>query len=246
LIGLFLAPAILLSSQPWSHPDPQKWTAADVDRLLAASPWAQQAGVTFGIKGGDDDPPPMQLPGAKEAGLPGSDQLGGRWDGGVGRPDRYSAPTLNVLVRWDSALPERQAAEQASKARKSGIASFTADQARQYYIISVIGLVPAGRYNQTGHTESESNSDNSVNARNPEEMLEQLMAYSRLVTKAGSIRAVDAKLDAASGDLHLFFPRDKPLTPNDKEVAFETRFGSVSLTKTFRLKDMTYAGKLEL
>jgi hypothetical protein len=246
-VSLLLVPAALVASQPWLHRNPQDWTAEDAAQILLASPWAQQAGVTFGIKAEDETaPPPQQLPGAAEAGLAGHGQPETRWDGGVGRLDRYNPPTLNVTVRWDSALPERLAAANAEKGGKQKPTIYSSQDAGKYYIVTIMGLVPAGRYQAAPHADTQSASDDSVDSRNPEQMLQALMANSRLLTHSFSIGAADAKLDSATGTLHLFFPRTRQITVSDKDVVLETRFGSVSLTKKFRLKDMVYAGKLEL
>lgn len=65
LMLLLLVPAGLAASQPWARKDPQQWTTEDVSHLLLDSPWAQQTGVTFGIKPEEEYVPP-QLPGAAE------------------------------------------------------------------------------------------------------------------------------------------------------------------------------------
>ena len=84
-------------------------------------------------------------------------------------------------------------------------------------------------------------------AQNREEMLEGLMRASLLVPRnKPPIQPEDIKLDASTGAIHLFFPRSDPLTLREKEVIFATRFGSLTIRKSFRLKDMTYKGKLEL
>ena len=245
ILGLAVA-GVLLAAQPWSKKDPSQWTADDVARVLGDSPWALPSGAIFGIQPDDDPPAPQELPGAAQAGLAGAQNSNQHWDGGVGRLDRYQVPTLNVTVRWDSALPERLALRRQQELGNGSAPPYTTAQADKDYIITVAGLVPAGRYHSVGQAETKSSSDDSVDARNPESMLEGLMQYSRLVTRAGAIRAEDAKLDAASGAIHLFFPRTHPITQGDKEVLFETRFGSLSVAQKFRLKDMLYRGRLEL
>ncbi|MBV8570720.1 MAG: hypothetical protein JO319_08905 [Acidobacteriaceae bacterium] len=235
----------MAASQPWAHQKPQDWTPADVDRVLLASPWAQQAGVIFGIKA-DEDPGPAQLPSAATAGLAGASASQPRWDGGVGRPDKYNVPTLNVIVRWDSALPERLAAARLQGTKSSYQVPYTTADAEKYYILTIIGLVPAQRYKPAAQTDSPSASDTSLDPANPAPMLQEVMANSRLLTHAMNVRALDAKLDASTGTLHVFFPRSQEITLNDKEVMLRMRFGSVSLAKKFRLKDMVYDGKLEL
>jgi len=237
-------PAFLAASQPWSKKDPAGWTAQDVNRVLEDSPWAQPTGAIFGIQP-QDDPAPQHLPGAAEAGLPGQQQSH-EWDGGVGRNDRYNVPTLTVTVRWDSALPERLALQRQQAFNKSSPAPYSADEAAKDYIITVTGLAAAGHYNAVGMAETKSSSDDSVDTNNPEAILEGLMSNARLLTQAGAIRPENAKLDASSGAIHLFFPRTRAIMLSDKEVVFETRFGSLSVSKRFRLKDMVYSGKLEL
>ena len=163
----------------------------------------------------------------------------GRWDGGVGRVQRNGPPTLIVTVRWDSALPVRQALE-----RSHSALSFTKEQLQRDYIIGVLGLVPANRYNRPQLNQS---SGDGIDVRNPEEMLEGVMHYSRLYPRnEPPIQPEDVKLDNSTGTLLLFFPRSRPIAPSVKEVLFETRFGSMSVTGRFRLKDMMYGGTLEL
>lgn len=234
--------AILLwaSQQPWKTQNPQQWTAQDVERVLNDSPWAQPAGASFALAE-ENDPPPGPSIDVPQGGM--ASQHGatdGRWDGGVGRLDRGGHPTLNVTIRWDSALPVRQATEHERAAIR-----YSPEQLRKAYIITIVGLVPGGRY---GQPELNSHGgDGAPDVRNPQELLEGVLRYSRLFPRGKSgIRPEDAKLDNATGDLHLFFPRGEGIALDDKEVTFHTRFGSLSVVKRFRLKDMVYKGQLEL
>jgi hypothetical protein len=228
------------ASQPWKGTAPQNWTARDIEQLLNDSPWSQSVGAIFALAGDDAPPPPeLEIP---QAGMPSphNGSTDGHWDGGVSRVNRNGPPTLNVTVRWDSALPVRQALE-----RQRVVLAYTPAQLRSSYIITVVGLVPAGRYRQPElNTRS---GDGAVDSRNPEEMLEGVMRYSRLYPRGKqAILPEDAKLDNESGALHIFFKRTEALSLEAKEVTFETRFGSLSVLKRFRLKDMLYQGQLEL
>jgi hypothetical protein len=228
------------AAQPWKSGDPGKWTQGDVERILQDSPWAQSAGASFGLADEREPPPPGPLPGAPEAGLAGPRGASdGHWDGGIGRTDRGGPPTLNVTVRWNSALPVHQAL-----AREHGTAADD-HQPQNRYELTVMGLVPAGRY---GRPELATRSgDSNTDVRNPEEMLEGVMRYSRLFPKGKpAIHPEDARIDSATGDLHIFFSRAEPISIEDKEVTFQMRFGSLSVVKRFRLKDMVYNGRLEL
>lgn len=234
---------ILLAADPWSSKDASTWTSRDVQQVLTDSPWAQQAGAKFGLAAEDPPEAPPPAPPAAQAGLGGPVNSGVRWDGGVGR-SRGADPTLNVLIRWDSALPVREALQRSNPDSRQ---AYIHERAARDYIISIAGLVPAGRYRSVGQAASDSRSDDSVDARNPEEMLEGMMSASRLTAKdKPAISPEDAKLDAATGTLYIFFPKTAPITASDKDVMFMTRFGALSIQKQFRLKNMKYHGKLEL
>ncbi len=212
--------------------------------MLSDSPWAQPASAIFADPEEKTRPPDGPLPGAAQAGVAGARSTpDSRWDGGVGRNVSAQLPTLTVIVRWDSALPMREALSLSNKPVAVDVKN---------YIVTVKGLVPAGRYRQQGslQTKSESSgelSSSGVEIQDPERMLEGLMADSKLrVRGKGSIASSDVKLDAGTGDLHIFFPRSANITLSNKEVVFSTRFGSLTVAKKFRLKDMVYGGRLEL
>ena len=228
----------------WKNGDPAQWTPQEIHRLLTESPWSQSVSATFALAEEEPPQPAIEVP---QAGMPSPKNAStdGRWDGGVGRVNRNTLPTLNVTIRWDSALPVREAL-----GKQSASAGYSAEQVRKYYLVSVAGLVPAGRYmDPTLNTRSGGDplgAGNPQDPRNPEEMLEGVMHYARLFPHGKQpIRPDDAKLDA-SGTIHLFFPRSQAITVDDKDVTFEVRFGSLSVLKKFRLKDMLYKGELEL
>jgi hypothetical protein len=60
------------------------------------------------------------------------------------------------------------------------------------------------------------------------------------------VSAEDAKVDAKTGAVHLYFPRSAAITASDKDVVFATRFGSLAVVKKFHLAEMLYHGRLEL
>lgn len=244
VISLVLPGVLLCSNLPWTK-DYTAWTAEDARRVLEDSPWAQRASASFENTDVPEAPPAAPLPGPAQAGMAGSRGVtDGRWDGGIGRNNRGGVPSLSVIVRWDSALPVRQAL-----ARTQGETAYAREQFQKDYIVTVIGLVPAGRYRAAGHLETQSRSgeSNGVDPQDPEEMLEGLMSTSKLMPRGkASIAAEDVKLDAATGAIHVFFPRTAPIDSADKEVSFATRFGSMTIDKKFRLKDLTYKGRLDL
>ncbi len=246
LIAISLTGALCFAAAvPWGKKNPEQWTAEDAQRVLSNSPWAQTASATFPDPRKNEVPESVyNLPGAPEAGLASpKGATDGRWDGGVGRNTGGGLlPTLPVVVRWDSALPVRQALQRS----KAGAGELL--QEPKNYLITVEGLVPAGRYNRSGELETKSNSDGTTSSpANPESMLEGLMTYSKLLARGHApIACVNAAIDPNTGALHLSFPRSNEIKRSDKEVMFLTRFGSLTVEKRFRLSDMTYKGKLEL
>jgi hypothetical protein len=245
VLPLLLVLGLLASggSDAWDK-DSTQWTDHDAQAVLADSPWAHSVSAVMADPRDEMEKYPEPLPGPERAGLAGHTNPtpgGGRWDGSVGRNRMGSLPSLPVVVRWDSALPVREALRHSGKAPDS-------DASDADYIITVTGLIPAGRYRSTGHAETSSSSDGSSDARNPEELLEAFMSFSRLLPRgAAAIAPRNARLDSASGAVHIFFPRTRPIeAASSKEVVFLTRFGGFTVRAKFHIKDMRYHGKLTL
>jgi len=251
-VPVFLCTALLVfAADPWNKSS-QKWTRDDAQRVLTASPWAALAKPTFD----DDDDNRIEeqaapLPGAAQAGVAGArGATDGHWDGGVGKMRRGSLPTLPILIRWDSALPVREATAKlgnSAAAQDTSATSVGDDQAAKDYVITVVGLVPAKRYRDQGQLSGTSRSDDTVDGHDPEELLEGLMSSTRLLRHGRPALAPEnVKLDGATGVVHIFFPRTDPILPSDKDIVFATQFGALTVRQAFRLKDMTYQGRLEL
>ena len=220
-ICTLLALGTAAAGPPWKakNPDPNKWTAAEVDQILSNSPWSQTANAVFPETRDDEPVSAYALPGAAQAGMPGpKGGTDGRWDGGVAKnTGRGQVPTLPVLVRWDSAAPVRQALLRSQES--------TPEESSRDYIITVLGLVSAGK----------------------DQPLEGLMSHSSLkVPGKAPISAEDAKVDVKTGAVHLYFPRSSAINASDKDVVFTTRFGSLAVVKKFHLAEMLYHGRLEL
>jgi hypothetical protein len=243
---LLVASVLALSaSQPWTSKDSTQWTPAEIDRLLTNSPWAQQVMASFGKPLEPDDLPFTPPPGADQNGMAGSRGVSdGRWDGGIARNTGVGqVPSLPVTVRWDSSLPIRQAL---SRSYPETVPSLLA-RARSDYIITVIGLASASPHGATSQPNESSSADAQREAQDPAEIAQSFVANSRLTRRGKpTLAPEDAKFDSATGAIHLFFPRTEPITLADKEVTLVTRFGSLTVQKKFRLKDMTYKGQLDL
>jgi hypothetical protein len=220
-ICTLLALETAAAGPPWKarNPDPAKWTTAELEQVLSNSPWSQTANAVFPDTRDDEPVSAYALPGAAQAGMPGpKGGTDGRWDGGVGKnTGRGQVPTLPVLVRWDSAAPVREALLRSHES--------TPEETSKDYVITVVGLVSAGK----------------------DQPLEGLMSHSSLrVSGRPLISAEDAKVDVKTGVVHLYFPRSAGINASDKDVLFATRFGSLSVVKKFHLAEMLYHGRLEL
>ncbi len=240
LLAVVAFAATMWAAQRWSDKDPAQWTVEDAQRILTASPWAQETSASFGTAT-EPRVPVGPMPDPSKGGHDGASD--GRWDGGVARNDGGGVPSLPMMIRWDTALPVREALS------RTNAQNYAPVEAQKDYVVTVLGLVPGGNYRRAGRLETQSTSGDADgrDARDPEEMLEGLMGTSRLFPKGKApIAPEDVKLDPATGAIHLFFPRTESISLKDKEVLFATRFGSMKIEKRFRLKDMTYKGRLEL
>ncbi len=112
-----VAPAALWAADVWEAKPFQNWTQKDVQKIFNNSPWGRQARAVIG----GTPPAPAGRSGQPAVGDASSNDSGvpkGREPGGVGRLG--SAPSdvdqgpqsqvaVPVIVRWQSALPLRQA-----------------------------------------------------------------------------------------------------------------------------------------
>ncbi len=242
-----------MCAQPW-HKKPADWTPQDVRHILTESPWAKQGSAKFPeIIYYDDSPGSAQAdPNAagvgSRAGMPLPGGKTGHWDGGVGR-DPGHPPTLPLIIRWDSALPIRQALVRA------GEADLSQARSAKDYVITIIGLWPGEK------TKQKEDSDDSWGNLPPEvptehekparpglgHMREELMATAKLLLRGQpSLTPEDVTMDEKTGAIHFFFPRSRPITLSDKEATITAQFGPMRVSEKFRLKDMAEEGKLEL
>jgi hypothetical protein len=230
---LMVAGPMYGAKQPWERPA-ESWTADDVATILNNSPWAVRtdASVEDPYDAREEQPvtPPqtgLNIPGQNKA----------PWDGGPGKNRMGRLPTVPAMIRWESALPIREAQKDGASPAPDG----------DWYVISVAGLVPAGRYRSLGKTATSSSSNDSVDARNPEELLEAFMSYSKIQQKEGpDLQPENVKLDGATGVVRIFFSRKTVIDPEQREVVFTTHFGKLNVKAKFHISGMKYHGKIEL
>lgn len=277
LLTLIFAVTVSHAADFWNKKQPEQWNNDEVQTLLSKSPWAKEAKVTRTGGGGQNPQGPSGgggggypgggggYPGGgggRRTGIPGMGRVGvglpggggvgrmpgGRTGGGRG-PSAERAALPKITVRWQSALPVRQATEK--WAADDVCATHSAADAN-YYAVCMVGLPAlADRRNRSGQ-EAGDDTDNSANTRqgqSADERLRQALVnqtslhgkdqssvypHNVEIVHRGNVRAV------------LFlFARDGRIEDN-KEVQFESHVRNFAIQATFKPKEMKYRGKLAL
>ena len=220
----------LVAADFWQKPYTE-WSDKDTAKMIADSPWAKSASVSMGGLAGAVH---QCLPGGGfGGGPPGGPQGGGGSEFGPGAPGS-GPPSIEVVARWQSALPIRQAfvrlkfgaeADKSAEARK-----FLDPQERPYEIVlsGPMGMFLGGK---------------------PEDSAKALSEVSFLSSpRTGPIKAsqIEVGKPGRTMDVLFAFPRSMPFTVEDKEVEFTTKLGTSALKYKFKLKDMVVNGKLEM
>ncbi len=252
LFAAAAAAITLFAAEGWKKHEFTEWSQDDVDRILNDSPWAKETLATF------------EAPHSHRAASPDGDSgtsigysapspINNGMPGGPGHsPDTAAAgpidavaaslPTIRVIVRWESALPVKEALLRlkfGATPPAPGDAGYTLDRAEPDYVIAVAGLaLPSSRKKPAPGEES------------PEDrMRDELLATTSLTPKGRRPilpERVRVNPPEARSEVLILFPRTRPIEVSDKEVVFDAQWRSLGIRKTFRLKDMMYRGKLEL
>lgn len=219
--AIFLGVALPAFAHPasefWEEKDPKDWTDDERKQILTNSPWAREATVKYNAGAS----------GIGMMGMGGTGRRGGRMTPGQGAPvdNKGDAPLptkYDSLVRWESALPVREA-----RKTKSG------DDLAANYIICVAGDLPMlGRA-------SDDETDEEYAQR-----LDMLKQYTMLEKKGGPIYLM--RVGYSKDGALFYFERNDLITVHDGSVTFVTKLGPLDVKCKFGLKEMVYRGKLEL
>ncbi len=244
-VGSLLAVA-LWADDFWEKKKFTEWTEKEVNKMLTNSPWAASVDVRIGMPMG-----PMgggrSGRGGGMGGPPGGGGGGGGFGGeagpepggGGGRPGGFQGPdvppAVPVIIRWQTALPVRQALARArfgAETATSPEAAQMLSAEQQTYVIGVAGVPPL-----------------FLRGAEPE----KLKAAAVLKIKDREpLHAADVRFSRQDNRITLFlvFPRTGPggyvIRLEDKEVEFALRLAGGDIRRKFKLKDMVYEGKLEL
>jgi hypothetical protein len=222
--GLLLLFAFgLAAAEFWQKPYTE-WSDKDVAKMMNDSPWAKSASVSMNFPGGAGAAPPG---GGFGGGAPRGPQGGA--ENGPGAP-----PSFEIVARWQSALPIRQALVRlkfGAEADKSPEAAKALEQQERPYEIILSG--PMGMFlgGQQGDAAKALTEVTSLSSR-----------------RTGAIKPTQIEVGkpGKTMDVIFVFPRSMPFTVDDKEVELDTKLGTSTLKYKFKLKDMLLNGKLEM
>ncbi len=245
LVAAFAFSVCLFAADFWTSKPYTEWTEKDTQKMIENSPWAKTVSIVIG--GGMSVPKSGGRGSMGEAagslnddnfsgpggGMGGAG--GGRRQRGGGTPDEGGAvQSVNVIVRWRSALPVKQALvkmKYGAEVKTSEEAKKILENEEKFYIIAISG-VGRGVVRGDGDT-----------------IKKQLIGATTLSAKGkDEIKPTDIQVgrEGKGFEFYFIFPKTTEFALDDKEVEFSTRFEAMSIKQKFRLKDMMYNGKLAL
>jgi hypothetical protein len=214
MLSLAAVPAFS-ASEFWNDKKPEDWTDDEVREMLTRSPWAKEAAVSvFGGAGGNL----LNRNGAMNRS--GNMSSSGRQRVTTTQTQSGDAPDLRykAIVRWQSALPIRQALKSKSM---EGVAD--------YYVLALVGDLAMA--------------DPDADEAQRESRLDMMKQYTKLDRHGGAIPLANVEPVKKVGTL-FYFSRAEPI--KDGQVTFTTKMGPVEVKCKFTVKEMMYRGKLEL
>ncbi len=228
-LGVWLvACAALVAADFWEDKEFTNWSDREVQRMLTDSPWAKQVNI---VMGGLQEEQDSQFTGGGfgVGGGGGAVRGGGRGGDGFGGIRR-----TRVSVVWINSLPVRRALVRGLIGRDAPVPpegrQFLSEE-DPFYTVAVLGLPPA--FQVLG------------------QMVNEVLAETTLKPEdRAPIPPIDIgflREEDQSIRVMFMFPRDEPLTLDDREVEFSTKFGSITeIKRKFRLRDMQVDGRLLL
>lgn len=212
------------SKEFWNEKPPSQWTDEEREELLTKSPWAKEPSTNY--NGGAGAAPSRSASASRSRrgsyGSSGSTGARGASDSGA---DPRMPGHFRSVVRWESALPIREANYNQSK-----------DDPAANYILKAIGDLPML---QPNNDESETEYAHR---------LDMLKQYTKLEKKGEPIYLTNLRYEGKGNDAGalFYFVRNDLITLKDGTVTFVTKLGPIEVKVKFTLHDMLYQGKLEL
>jgi hypothetical protein len=225
-ICLVIVP-ILSADDTWKTKRAAEWSEAETKQVLTASPWGVM--VTPEIKKVNERQPGNRgglNVGGLGAGIPGAVRHPRGQPTQDPNENNKDIPEtgLSFNVRWESALPIREAE---LKARETA----APDVDENHYAIAVYGLPT-----RLAKPDAQSLGDHlkgqaSIKREGQKEL------------KPTGVQVIQRENDLV---IVFLFPRTKEITAKDTRADFEAQIGPYLITQSFHIDEMTYQGKTEL
>jgi hypothetical protein len=245
--ALFLLLCLSLwAADSWQTRPFTEWTDKDVQKIMNNSPWAHAftlptgggpssfdtasgGGGRGGRGGGSADQDSAPAPISESSGRSG--RGGG---GGPAVPSSAGGVALEIVARWQSALPMKQAFVRL-KYGVEGVSSADAkevlDRTETTYVVILSGPLRA------------------VLRGTPDELKAALMDATTLSAHGkAALKPTELQVNTAQQAQNVIFafPRTTPFTVDDKEIDLTTKLGALPVKYKFHPKEMIFNGKLEL
>jgi len=240
---LLLSLAMLASARlwaadaTWKDKQVSEWSEDDAKQVLADSPWVKAVTPTMTRNSQNSSGPGMGRGGNIGIGIPGfpGGGVGGGRRGGPGRypnsgntdpnNDPYNQKIPMLTLRWESAMPVREAE---LKARDADAPTLEDDS---HYAIAVYGVPVTMTNGDTKKLADDCKKKASLKRDGKKDI------------QPSSVQI----LRREDGPVVVFlFPRSKEITKDDHRVEFDAQINHLTLTQSFYLEDMMYQGKVEL
>ena len=236
----------LLAADFWETKKFTEWNEKEVKKMLESSPWATKVSVPIprggagggargsgGRGGGGMSFLPQDEGGGGDMGGGGGGRSGGGGGGGRGGGGVSFSQEKDVIVRWHTALPVKQAIAISRYGKEVGTSEEAAKmltREEQFYVVGLAGV--PGR----GFTPDPFKAGGArINVKNVD-----------------PIQPMEAQIsqDPLGTNVFLIFPRKQEgahvFKVEENEVEIVVDVPNLKFKKKFKLKDMIFNGKLEM
>ncbi|MBL8210001.1 MAG: hypothetical protein JNK87_04785 [Bryobacterales bacterium] len=220
----------------WKEGGFPQWPENKVLKLLTDSPWSKPRTVPLQWHKQEDRPFTYKdVPGADHSqNRPGGGTIGGSPVGGIGKAKPKLPDQADLIVRWASALPVRQAValyKQRDENLDAGKLPELVGPAATDYVVEIFGT-PA------------------MLAHRGVESVEAVVRNGTVLkSKSGRTWKPSRVKVTTNGDtlgILIYFPRTPAITATDKELEFSADLQILRVEERFKLGAMQYGGALEL
>jgi hypothetical protein len=224
--------ALLLAADPdWKTKTVADWSEADAQQVLENSPWAKVVVAGIARRRSEDElreggqmgqPKGVGYDGVEDRKRPLKEEIGNPFV--PGKPVASTAPTIRLLVRWESALPVRAAELKAHEPPPPVLSD-------DGYVIAVYG-VPASF------------------AKGDPASLGKPLKESAALKREGKKDILPSRVEVFELENNVvvayLFPLSAEIGKKDDVVEFSALIGRLQVSQHFLVEAMQFQGKLEL